>query len=170
VDVEGLVRQTVELLAPIAEARDVRLETADPPAGAVRAFLDAGQIQQVLTNLVMNAIQASPAGATVRVRAVAGRAVPPGAEAGERDCVLLEVVDEGEGIDPEHREHLFDPFFTTREVGSGTGLGLSIVHGIVAEHGGWIDVESRPGEGSRFSVHLPREEENDRDGARPDRG
>jgi signal transduction histidine kinase len=71
------------------------------------------------------------------------------------DCLIVE--DHGQGIEPEHIEHLFEPFFTTKDVGEGTGLGLSIAYGIVEEHGGWIDVTSRVGEGSVFSVYLPVE-------------
>jgi signal transduction histidine kinase len=67
----------------------------------------------------------------------------------------VEVRDEGVGIAAENVWRLFEPFFTTKEVGEGTGLGLSIAYGIVQEHGGWIDVTSRPGEGSRFTVFLP---------------
>ena len=62
--------------------------------------------------------------------------------------------DQGAGIAPEHLTHVFEPFFTTKDVGEGTGLGLSVAWGIVRDHGGWIDVESEPGRGSRFTVLL----------------
>jgi signal transduction histidine kinase len=68
------------------------------------------------------------------------------------------VRDEGEGITPEHLPHVFEPFFTTKAVGEGTGLGLSVTHGIVEDHGGFVDVESVPGKGSIFAVHLPAQE------------
>jgi signal transduction histidine kinase len=70
------------------------------------------------------------------------------------------VQDEGEGIPAENLPHIFEPFFTTKEVGKGTGLGLSISYGIVEEHGGWIEVQSKPGEGSCFTVCLPEEVES----------
>ena len=59
------------------------------------------------------------------------------------------------GIDPEHLSHIFEPFFTTKRAGEGTGLGLPMAHGIIAEHGGWIEVESTPGRGTRFRIYLP---------------
>jgi two-component system NtrC family sensor kinase len=67
------------------------------------------------------------------------------------------VRDQGGGIDPQHVPHIFEPFFTTKDVGEGTGLGLPVAHGSVQEHGGWIAVESRFGQGSAFTVFLPRE-------------
>jgi CheY-like chemotaxis protein len=105
---------------------------------------DAGQMQQVLLNLAINARDAMPAGGTLTLRAGFH-----GKEA------FFEVEDTGSGIDDTTRAHLFEPFFSTKELGKGTGLGLAVVHGIVVEHGGRIEVESRPGEGSRFRVVLP---------------
>ena len=81
---------------------------------------------------------------------------PPEGDGGhETEYHCIEIRDHGVGIPADHLEHLFEPFFTTKEVGEGTGLGLSIAYGIVQEHGGWIDVASRPGEGSCFTVFLP---------------
>jgi two-component system cell cycle sensor histidine kinase/response regulator CckA len=82
-----------------------------------------------------------------------GEAVPP-RKAG--DFVRLVVADTGEGIKPEHLPRLFDPYFTTKEFGQGTGLGLSIANSLIVEHGGWIEVETGPGRGTRFSVCIPR--------------
>ena len=121
-------------------------------------LIDPGQIQQVLTNILVNAIQSMPRGgkATVAVgRRKVRSAVAP--DAGERDCVFLSMADEGEGISPENLEQIFEPFFTTKEVGEGTGLGLSIAYGMVREHNGWIDVNSTLGKGSCFTVYLPQE-------------
>jgi two-component system, NtrC family, phosphoglycerate transport system sensor histidine kinase PgtB len=100
-------------------------------------------LQQVLTNLVVNAMQAMGAGGTLTIRA---RAADGKAE--------LEVVDTGSGMSPEVMEHIFEPFFTTKPVGQGTGLGLFIVHGLVTELGGTITVDSRPGAGAQFGVTL----------------
>jgi nitrogen-specific signal transduction histidine kinase len=105
---------------------------------------DASQIQQVVLNLCVNAIQSMPRGGTLRVVTEA-----------EAEHVRLVVADEGEGMTEEVRRHLFTPFFTTKSVGNGTGLGLSVVHGIVAGHGGTIEVDSAPGEGATFTVRLP---------------
>jgi PAS domain S-box-containing protein len=105
---------------------------------------DAGQMQQVLLNLAINARDAMPLGGTLTMRV---------GSTGEN--AFLEVEDNGEGMSDETRSHLFEPFFTTKDVGKGTGLGLAVVHGIVVEHGGSVDVDSRPGEGSRFRVFLP---------------
>ena len=95
-------------------------------------------------NLLSNAIDACPPGGTVTVRT--------GAEDGQ---VRIDVIDNGHGINPAIRDRIFDPFFTTKPIGKGTGLGLSISYGIVQDHGGTIDVDSTPGEGSRFTVRLP---------------
>ncbi|MCZ7683060.1 MAG: ATP-binding protein [Sandaracinaceae bacterium] len=110
----------------------------------VEAEVDVGQIQQVMTNLVVNAIQAQPEGGRVDVRVQA-----------ESDRVLLGVDDHGPGMPDDVRERIFEPFFTTKEVGEGTGLGLSVVHGIVMEHGGRIEV-ARSDRGTCFEVSLPR--------------
>jgi len=114
----------------------------------------------VVTNLASNAIQAMPAGGTLRVELAVKRVEQPravtigGREAGE--YVVLTVADTGVGIAPEIVDRIFDPFFTTKEVGTGTGLGLSLVHGIVTDLGGAIDVASALGTGTTFTVYLPR--------------
>ena len=80
---------------------------------------------------------------------------PPSVNRPEGEHVRIEVSDRGSGIAPELLANIFDPFFTTKQVGQGTGLGLSVAYGIVSEHGGWIDVDSEPGRGSRFRICLP---------------
>ncbi len=105
---------------------------------------DHFQMEQLLLNLVLNAIQAMPRGGTLTLRS---RTYP--------DRVAVEVGDTGVGIAQEIRDRIFDPFFTTREVGQGTGLGLSVSYGIVQAHGGAIFVNSEVGKGSRFTVVLP---------------
>ncbi len=109
-----------------------------------RVTADRGQMQQVLVNLAVNAVQAMPDGGKLVIRT-----------AHDADSVTLEVVDTGMGMDETVRSQIFVPFFTTKEVGQGTGLGLAVVHGIVAAHGGSIGVVSRPGEGARFTIRLP---------------
>jgi PAS domain S-box-containing protein len=120
---------------------------------------DAGMIGQVLMNLVVNARDAMPKGGTIAIRtAVAGfdeteALLGSGRRPGR--FVTLEVSDSGCGMDPETLQKIFDPFFTTKEPGKGTGLGLATVHGIVAQHKGWVEVESQMGVGTTFRVYLP---------------
>jgi signal transduction histidine kinase/CheY-like chemotaxis protein len=109
---------------------------------------DPGQIGQVVQNLVLNACQASPPGGTVRVRMKRAGGPHPG-----ESKVRIDVVDEGDGIAPEHLPRVFEPYYTLREGGS--GLGLPVSHSIVTRHGGTLTVESAPGRGSTFIVELP---------------
>jgi PAS domain S-box-containing protein len=111
---------------------------------------DASQIHQIITNLVSNAAQAI--GSNIGVITVALDLVH---EPASRGAIRLSVSDTGEGMDEATRRRIFEPFFTTKEVGSGTGLGLSIIDGIVADHGGRIEVETGPGKGTRFDVYFP---------------
>jgi two-component system NtrC family sensor kinase len=121
------------------------------------------QISQVLLNLLVNALQAIEAksgeeGGVIRIasRPSTQPPSPEGRGAGVKE-VVIEVADTGCGIAPQDLARLFDPFFTTKPVGEGTGLGLSITHGIITGHGGRIEVESTPGEGSRFRIYLPQD-------------
>ncbi|MEO7458475.1 MAG: ATP-binding protein [Gemmatimonadaceae bacterium] len=114
---------------------------------------DAGMIEQVIVNLCVNARDAMPAGGrlgiTSRLVTLGMGTEHPGTWAS------VEVRDTGSGMTPEVQARIFEPFFTTKEVGRGTGLGLATTHGIVAQHGGWIDVQSVVGEGTTFTVYLP---------------
>ena len=122
--------------------------------------VDQGQLEQVIINLAVNARDAMAGGGTLTIRtsnvtttAAVRRGhevMPPG------DYVLIEVVDTGMGIPKENLERIFEPFFSTKEVGSGTGLGLSTVYGIVRQTGGFVFVESEPGKGAAFAIYLPR--------------
>jgi signal transduction histidine kinase len=138
---EGIV-STVNIMRLKARERGIRLELDLKPLPLLLCY--SGKVNQVVLNLVANAIDASAQGGAVTVRTSAAA-----------DGVEIHVVDEGAGIDPSIRDRIFDPFFTTKAVGKGTGLGLSIGSSIVAAHGGRIGVESRPGEGSQFKVWLP---------------
>jgi len=155
VELRQVAQQTIELLSPLAEKRMIRL-TLTPEQGNFDAMVDVGQVQQVLTNLIVNALHASSEDSTVAISIERREATPPeehGGAAAEFDCIRVE--DHGQGIKQEDIDQLFEPFFTTKDVGEGTGLGLSIAYGIVQEHGGWIEVESEVGQGSSFSVYLP---------------
>ncbi|CAN5903302.1 hypothetical protein BH11GEM1_BH11GEM1_19420 [soil metagenome] len=120
---------------------------------------DAGMIEQVIMNLCLNARDAMPSGGTltVRTRLVTrdGDAIPQPSDAVPGRFALLEVGDTGSGMSGDTLSHLFEPFFTTKDVGKGTGLGLATAHGLIAQHRGWIEVESVLGAGSTFRVYLP---------------
>ncbi len=138
-------------------ALDFRL---DPDLGLLR--IDPAQAQQIILNLVLNARDAIPNGGCIVVQtsnckfeSVAG-AIPGKHGATFFPCVLLEVGDNGEGMDAKTRQRLFEPFFTTKVSSRGTGLGLSTVRSIVTTNGGLIHVESEPGRGSRVLILLPR--------------
>jgi two-component system NtrC family sensor kinase len=158
-DLRGLATQTVALLRPMADKQRVSLTLIGPDQPAM-AVVDAGQMQQVITNLIVNAIQASGNGGVVNLGFRREVTTPPLKHGGTRGTFLcLYVQDEGHGMDAETQARIFDPFFTTKDVGAGTGLGLSIAYGMVRDHGGWIDVESQPGHGTTVSIHLPIDEQ-----------
>jgi len=144
----------VKMLTHLAMQRQVELHLSSAGTPA-RVRMDEAQVQQVITNLVLNAIQAMPHGGRVEIDVGPVRASKPGSASGERDYVRLAVVDQGTGIAPENLPRIFEPFFTTKDVGEGTGLGLSVCYGIVEEHGGWIAADNNVGNGSRFTVYFP---------------
>jgi CheY-like chemotaxis protein len=122
---------------------------------------DVGQIEQVIMNLALNARDAMPGGGRLTLQTEVQELIPsitdPAAETPPTPVryAVLSVQDTGVGIDDEAQSRLFEPFYTTKELGKGTGLGLSVTYGIVKSHGGHLRVESRPGQGSLFQVFLP---------------
>ncbi len=149
-----LVRESLDMLGAIAKKGRTTFEMRG--TGDATVNVDAGQLQQVITNVVVNAIHASPDGGLVEVHVGHERATPPLDHGGlESEFVCIAVRDRGHGIAPDALPHIFEPFFTTKDVGEGTGLGLSVSLGIVQEHGGWIAVDSAPGKGSTFRIYLP---------------
>ena len=130
-----------------------------PQARRPIVLADAGMVEQVLLNLIINARDAMPEGGTLIVGTEnftpddAFRAA--NAWAVHKEYVRITVTDTGIGMAPDVREHIFEPFFTTKEVGKGTGLGLAMVYGILQQHGGMIEVISSPGKGATFHVDLP---------------
>lgn len=158
VDLRHVVEGTFTLLRPMAEKRGVKMvQVNDGVSTDVEA--DGTLIQQVLTNLVLNAIQAMPGGGWLTVSFNRRRQRPPLEVSAEEGTYLgMSVEDQGEGILEDDIPRIFDPFFTTKGVGEGTGLGLSVAYGIIREHKGWIEVESVHGRGSVFSMYLPRQD------------
>jgi signal transduction histidine kinase len=156
VELRAMAEQALSMLAPLAEKKGCTLEVA--PGEAIEFDGDHHRLTQVLTNLVINSVQAMPKGGAVRVSATKTRVVPPPYVGGaEATFARLDVRDEGEGIAPDVLPRLFEPFFTTKPVGDGTALGLSVAWGILRDHHGWIEVASTPGAGTTFSLFIPLE-------------
>jgi two-component system, cell cycle sensor histidine kinase and response regulator CckA len=159
-DLNALVADSLKMLQRLL-GDDIEIQTTlDAEAGTVEA--DAGQIEQVLVNLTVNARDAMPEGGRLLIETAVeaigpdAAATRPGAVAG--DHVLLAVTDTGLGMSQEVRSHLFEPFFTTKGLGKGTGLGLATCHGIVRQMGGHILVYSEPDQGTSFRIYLPRKD------------
>lgn len=161
-----LTPQTLNLNEVIADVRrlldrligeDIRLEVVlDPALGNVTA--DAGQLEQVIVNLVVNARDAMPTGGrlTIKTTNLDADESDPAGDGTHRSGVMLVISDTGPGMDDSTRAQAFDPFFTTKETGKGTGLGLATVYGIVTQSGGSIRIDSTPGHGTTFTIQLPR--------------
>ena len=146
-DVADLLTRVLALRAYEFRLNAIELQTSFEP-GLPAVLGDAGQLQQALLNLLLNAEQA--------MRSRSPRRVHVGARLlHDAEAVELFIADTGHGIQDENLRRIFDPFFTTREVGEGTGLGLSICYGIVRDHGGQVAVESRVGQGTTFKLQLP---------------
>lgn len=141
--INGVVEEAMFLLEAGCENPGVRF-VRELGAGLPEIDADPVQIRQVVTNLVINAIQAIQDEGVITVRTCV-----------DGGCVVLAVEDTGSGMAPEVLRRVFDPFFTTKDVGQGTGLGLAVVQGIVVGHGGSIEVDSEPCRGSVFRVRIP---------------
>jgi two-component system cell cycle sensor histidine kinase/response regulator CckA len=157
VDLNSMAGETISLLQRvIGDNIEITLALA-PELGTTRA--DPSQIERVLMNLCLNARDAMPEGGTLRIEtrnvSLNDGHASRHHDARPGDYVLLSVSDTGSGMAPETIERIFEPFFTTKAVGRGTGLGLTTALGLVTQYDGWIDVASRPGEGSTFHVFLP---------------
>jgi len=142
VDLNAGITSTLNIIRGRAKKQDVEVAADLRPLPPVTCYPD--KVNQVVLNLVANAIDACARGGKVTVRTRAGAG-----------GVEIHIEDTGSGIDPAVRDKIFDPFFTTKPPGQGTGLGLSISYRIVEHHGGRIDLDSAPGRGSHFTVHLP---------------
>ncbi|HEX8476107.1 MAG TPA: ATP-binding protein [Pyrinomonadaceae bacterium] len=145
VDVNRVLDDTLQLLEPQLRQSQITIERVYNEE-LPRAFGNAGKLQQVFTNLLLNARDAIPDGGQITLRTTTGA---------EDDSISIEIADTGIGIAPENVARIYDPFFTTKGVGRGTGLGLAVTYGIVQEHSGHLNVQSAPGKGTTFRITLP---------------
>jgi signal transduction histidine kinase len=143
IDINAALRTTIEALRHELTQKDIHVELALQPLPPVACY--PGKLNQVFLNILLNAIQASSHGGRIEIRS----------HPIEKDAIQIEIADHGEGIRPEHLPHIFEPFWTTREVGAGAGLGLSVGYGIIRDHAGELRARSNPGEGSVFEIRLP---------------
>jgi PAS domain S-box-containing protein len=157
VSLNKIVEESLEIIGRTFDKLieiEIHLDSSIPTIEA-----DAGQIQQVLINLCVNARDAMPDGGkltiTTGTEILSAEQAEEYVEAREGSYVVLSVADTGIGMHKETIPRIFDPFFTTKEKGKGTGLGLAMVYGVVRNHGGHVHVESKPGEGSIFWIYLP---------------
>lgn len=142
VDVNGIIHRVIKLLKTETEKRVIAVQVDPGDVPPVR--IDIRQIEQVVFNIVLNAVQAIKANGEIRIKTFY-----------ENNAVNIMVKDDGPGIPEDIKPRIFDPFFTTKPVGMGTGLGLSICSGVISEYGGSIHVESAEGEGAAFTITLP---------------
>ena len=155
VNLNELTLSTMELLASQFSSAKVKTRL-DRAEGLPRVAGDQDRLQQVMINLLLNAVQAMPDGGAVGVETAVVRRTRPGLEDGaEQRFVSFAVRDTGIGVPEDIRDKIFDPFYTTKEGSGGTGLGLAVCSGIVKEHDGWIDIEANTGGGTIFRVYLP---------------
>jgi len=142
-DLNRVIRETLVLIEPQMEKAGIKIQLdLEEQLPAVKGNL--GRLQQVFLNLFLNARDAMDSGGILEIRS-----------RNQGQVVRIEVGDTGHGIPPENLHRIFDPFFTTKAGRKGTGLGLSVTYGIIREHGGDIEVDSQPGEGTRFRLEFP---------------
>jgi signal transduction histidine kinase/HAMP domain-containing protein len=151
IDINSILKETFTFVNHQMEKHKVKLEEVLSPS-LPRILGNTSQLQQVFTNLILNAVQAMPDG---------GRLTVLDKLSEDKRSLEISFVDTGEGISKENLSKIFEPFFTTKKVGQGTGLGLSVSYGIVKEHGGEIQVESTVGRGSTLTVILPLRRESE---------
>jgi len=158
-DLRDVATRCATMLTSMATKSGVTLSVVsqDKPVPSVA---ETAQLEQALANLVVNAIQATEKGGSVLIEVGDETVTPPPEHGGTSETyAFLRVTDTGTGMGEDTAARVFEPFFTTKDVGVGTGLGLSVAYGIARDHGGWIDVDTSPGRGSRFSIRLPLQRE-----------
>jgi two-component system NtrC family sensor kinase len=154
-DVNMLIRSVISPMENQALVKGVSI-TFDPGENLPTVTLDRNQFQSVLINLIINALDATEPGGNINIYTATGLSASDTGRKG----VEITIADTGSGIPPDNLDKLFDPFFSTKEVGQGTGLGLSVSYGIVQRHGGTIRVQSELGKGSTFFIWIPIEEDS----------
>lgn len=142
-EISGVIDQALELTAHSVKGQSIKVTTELNPS-LPKVMVDFDQLQQVYINLILNAIQAMPKGGRLTIRTFA-----------EGNWLKTEVQDTGYGISPENMHKLFTPFFTTKKKGKGVGLGLAVCSEIIRRHQGRIEVQSKEGEGTTFTIYLP---------------
>lgn len=153
VSLRAVLDDAAALLGSLAKKHGVALVVV--PGEEVTLAVDPGQIEQAVTNLIVNGVHAMPEGGQLKVSLRVVEAQRPGTLAAPVRVVRIDVRDQGVGITEVTLARIFEPFYTTKEDGRGTGLGLSVAGGIAEEHGGWLHAESELGHGSTFSIYLP---------------
>jgi two-component system NtrC family sensor kinase len=144
VDIHRVLDDTLQLLEPQLRSNQIEIVRAYQPDQSF-VFGNGGKLQQIFTNLLLNARDAIPNGGKITISTTSD----------DNDSLMVEITDTGIGIAPENVAKIYDPFYTTKGVGRGTGLGLAVSYGIVQEHSGHISVESTPGQGTTFRISLP---------------
>jgi hypothetical protein len=148
VQLNQVIQETLALLEhQLRKAAIAVRSSLNPGLPSIRG--NAGKLQQVFLNLILNARDAMEPGGTLQITSRCGQ------DKGGNEIVQVDVIDSGHGIAPEHMARIYDPFFTTKGAKKGTGLGLSVTYGIIHEHRGTIEVTSRAGEGARFHLEFP---------------
>ncbi|MEZ6128530.1 MAG: HAMP domain-containing sensor histidine kinase [Planctomycetaceae bacterium] len=149
-DLTRVIGEVIDMILPMNQYKDRRIVFTHTAPLLIE--INSAQIKQVILNLIANGLQATESGGTVEVRLK-----------DQTDWVVIDICDDGQGMTEDNIQHLFEPFFSTKETGKGTGLGLSITHRIVEDHHGTIDPFSKgPGCGSTFSIRLPRRQPKQR--------
>lgn len=144
-DIQECIEEVLAVIEPQIGTENITVHR-NFPADLPRIIIDSAKIKQVMMNLLLNARQAMPEGGKIQIRVTVNA---------EKRILTVAITDAGTGIAEKNIDRIFDPFFTTKGSGKGTGLGLSVSYGIVKQHGGEIEVDSKPGNGSTFKILLP---------------
>ncbi|MGP0147997.1 PAS domain S-box protein [Pseudomonas oryzihabitans] len=161
-DVNALVADMTDMISRTVGPQIELVVVAEPELWKAR--IDPPQLENALLNLCINARDAMPGGGRITIQTTNHHFEDPASEnldLAPGDYLSLCVIDTGTGIPPELLTRIFDPFFTTKPIGEGTGLGLSMIYGFAKQSGGWIAVDSTPGEGTTMCLYVPRCDEND---------